>query len=78
LRSQYVLSPPGNGPDCHRTWEALYLGATPIVHRKSWPFLDYDIPVLVIDSWDKIGETMKAAPELKNDSWKNLSTWLPL
>jgi len=29
--SKYVLSPPGNGIDCHRTWEALYLGAVPIV-----------------------------------------------
>lgn len=25
--SRFVVSPPGNGPDCHRTWEALYLGA---------------------------------------------------
>ena len=31
LRSKYVLSPPGNGPDCHRTWESIYLGAIPIV-----------------------------------------------
>jgi hypothetical protein len=32
-RCRWVLSPPGNGVDCHRTWEALYLGVTPIVLR---------------------------------------------
>jgi hypothetical protein len=30
---RWVVSPPGNGVDCHRTWEALYLGATPVVAR---------------------------------------------
>jgi hypothetical protein len=28
---RWAVSPPGNGVDCHRTWEALYLGITPIV-----------------------------------------------
>jgi len=30
---RWVISPPGNGVDCHRTWEALYLGTIPIVAR---------------------------------------------
>jgi hypothetical protein len=29
--SKFVLSPPGHGEDCHRTWEAIALGAVPIV-----------------------------------------------
>ena len=29
--SKFVLSPEGNGIDCHRTWEALLMGAFPIV-----------------------------------------------
>lgn len=28
---RYCVSPPGYGIDCHRTWEALYLGVVPIV-----------------------------------------------
>lgn len=28
---EFVISPPGNGYDCHRTWEALYVGVRPIV-----------------------------------------------
>eukprot|EP00906_Rhabdomonas_costata_P027885 RCo039596 len=30
-RSRFVLSPPGNGLDTYRTWEALALGRCPVV-----------------------------------------------
>ena len=30
-KHKFVISPPGNGIDCHRNWEALYLGCIPIV-----------------------------------------------
>ena len=33
LKSKFVVSPRGNGLDCHRTWETLYLGANPIVMK---------------------------------------------
>jgi hypothetical protein len=36
-KSVFVLSPPGNGYDCHRHFEALVLGAIPIVIKT--PFL---------------------------------------
>ena len=52
--SIYVLSPPGNGIDCHRTWEALFLGAIPIVKRKYWPFAHLDLDVTVVDEWEDI------------------------
>jgi hypothetical protein len=29
--SYFVISPPGRGLDCHRTWEAIYLGSVPVV-----------------------------------------------
>lgn len=78
LRSQYVLSPPGNGPDCHRTWEALYLGSTPVVHRKSWAFSGHEVPALVVDSWDEIEEKMKTdTSRPKNNSWGEVSYWMP-
>lgn len=31
---KFALSPRGWGPDCYRTWEALYVGTIPIVLRK--------------------------------------------
>ena len=54
-QSQYafVLSPPGGGIDCHRTWEALILGCIPIVKRYTvnCDRLFEDLPVLLIDDW---------------------------
>jgi len=32
---QAVLSPPGNGYDCYRTWEALMIGSVPLVMADS-------------------------------------------
>ena len=49
--SKYILSPPGSGTDCHRTWEAIYLGAIPIVLRSSWGFPEGELPVLIVDDW---------------------------
>jgi hypothetical protein len=65
--AQFTLSPPGNGLDCHRTWESIYRGSVPIVLKAAWPFGDFDLPVLVVDSWDEIGgllEDSKKASEL--------------
>ena len=46
-----MLSPPGNGEDCHRTWESVLLGAIPIVRNSTlWP-LYREAPVCVIDDW---------------------------
>jgi len=33
-RHRFVASPPGNGVDCHRTWEVLALGSIPLVSSK--------------------------------------------
>lgn len=52
LKSMFVISPPGNGPDCHRTWEAVCLGAVPVVLASHWPFSADDLPVLVVDDWE--------------------------
>jgi hypothetical protein len=44
---RWVVSPPGNGVDCHRTWEALYLGITPIVARTAaGAALHDDLPIV--------------------------------
>jgi hypothetical protein len=51
LLSKYVISPPGAGADCYRTWEALYLGAIPVVLRKYWPFNHLNLPVKVVESY---------------------------
>lgn len=55
-RSVFVLSPRGNGLDCHRTWEALYMGAIPIVPSTTINSLYDGLPVVVVDNWQTISE----------------------
>jgi hypothetical protein len=50
----FVASPPGNGVDCHRTWEALYLGVIPIVKRSILYEGFPNLPVFMVDDWSEI------------------------
>lgn len=50
--ANYVASPRGNGLDCHRFWEGLYLGVTPIVERSPLDSLyEQAENVLFVDSF---------------------------
>jgi hypothetical protein len=51
----FVISPHGNGLDCHRTWEALCLGSIPIVKNSGISEdLFYKLPVLIVDNWKDV------------------------
>jgi hypothetical protein len=54
-KSLFVISPPGNGFDCHRTWEAIYSGAIPILLKDK---IDTDLveslPILVVKDYTEI------------------------
>ncbi len=51
----HVLSPPGNGIDCHRTWETLYLNRIPILIRSHFvQNIYHDLPVIIIDKFDDL------------------------
>ncbi|MFZ4100199.1 MAG: hypothetical protein ACOYKZ_07745, partial [Chlamydiia bacterium] len=54
LNSLFVVSPPGNAIDCHRTWEALILGCIPIVHSTTCDRLFDDLPVWVVQEWREV------------------------
>jgi len=55
IRHRYVLSPYGNGYDCHRVWESLLLGCVPIVRGgKEIKSLWAGLPVLCVDKWSDI------------------------
>ena len=58
LKYHFVVSPHGNGLDCHRTWEAIMLGCIPIVKSSSLNSLFYDLPVLIINEWDELNEEL--------------------
>ena len=50
----FVLSPFGNGMDCHRTWEALLCGCIPIVKTSVFRELFDELPVLIVDKWEDV------------------------
>lgn len=58
---KFAVSPPGNGLDCHRTWEALYLGVIPIVQRSSMDETLKGLPVLFVDDWSEVNKEMLQA-----------------
>jgi len=60
---KYWVAPPGNGLDCHRMWEAMYLGVVPIVLRahlpldrlaERRPWNDGPLPALVVESYAEV------------------------
>jgi len=53
-RYAFVVSPHGNGLDCHRTWESLVLGNIVIVKRSSLDPLYEGLPVVIVDDWTEI------------------------
>lgn len=77
----FVVSPPGEGLDCHRTWEALCLGCIPILLSSPLDDLFEDLPVLIISSWTDLSRDLlyKTMLEYKNREFKmeklNLSYW---
>jgi hypothetical protein len=50
----FIVSPPGEGIDCHRTWEALCLGCIPILLTSTLDDMFADLPVLIVQSWTDI------------------------
>jgi hypothetical protein len=72
-QSKYILSPPGAGIDCHRTYEAIFLGAIPILLSSELDYLYRHLPIVIVDSWTDITE------EFLNDNYeahrKALNDW---
>jgi len=78
----FVLSPFGMGMDCHRTWEALCLGAIPIIKAPHFQKMFEDLPVLIVDKWSEITRELldKTLREFKTREFKyeklTLQYWL--
>lgn len=80
----FVLSPVGNGLDCHRTWELFLAGC--IVITKHSPldeiFIDNQLPVVLIEDWYELNinlsEKLKLWKEqfLKNTDFEHIKSRL--
>jgi hypothetical protein len=53
-RHRFVLSPEGNGIDCYRHWEALAMGAVPIVMRSRAMAPFEGLPILFTDDYGEL------------------------
>jgi len=54
----FVVSPLGNGYDCHRTWEALILGCIVVMKHNAIDQLFADLPVLLVDEWNQVTQEL--------------------
>lgn len=78
-RSTFVVSPPGSGLDCHRTWEALYMGCYPIVLSSTLDPLYEGLPVVVVCSWEEVTEEFlqKKRGEFTKGKWNFRKLYMP-
>jgi hypothetical protein len=58
LEYAFVISPHGNGLDCHRTWEALCLGCIPIIKTSGLDSLFSELPVLIVSDWGVVNMSL--------------------
>ena len=60
-RHRFVACPPGNGIDCYRVLEAIYLGCIPIMETSPTSKYLNGLPIITIDHWGQINslDTLK-------------------
>ena len=71
-KSYFVVSPDGNGKDCHKTWESIYMGSIPIVTDSYFArrFKQLGIPIYIIDDWNQFS-SLNLSTELYYAIWNN-------
>jgi hypothetical protein len=71
-KHKFMICPQGNGVDCHRNWEVLYLRRVPIM--KKIPYLQelYEkYPVLWVDDYSEVNDTLLKNNENLYDQARN-------
>ena len=82
-RYMFMASPPGNGADCHRTWEAMYLRIVPIVKRSVMTeyFQQLGLPLYLVDDWRELSsfteERLVEIYEQLKHGFDSDGLWLP-
>tara|TARA_Y100001960_G_C14718523_1_gene851091 strand:+ start:395 stop:1852 length:1458 start_codon:yes stop_codon:yes gene_type:complete len=82
LDHEMIICPRGNGIDCHRIWESLYLGRVPVVEKSLTTSFFNSLPILFVDDWNELLDIdlmNKKYDKVKNNSlelldfnyWKN-------
>lgn len=70
--SYFTVSPDGNGKDCHKTWESIFMRSIPIVTDSYFArtFRRYGLPILVINDWREYSD-LKLSASLYYELWKD-------
>jgi len=78
VKYKYVVSPLGNGLDCHRTWEAIILGCIPIVKKSELDTMYDGLPVLIVNNWSDITQNLldNFKPEYRNIEKIYMKYWI--
>jgi len=62
-KSRFIPCPAGNGLDTHRVWEAIYLGAVPVILESEFCG-DATWPVIVVKNWSELLEKSREELDL--------------
>ncbi|EPZ36800.1 hypothetical protein O9G_004592 [Rozella allomycis CSF55] len=68
--AKFVLSPRGNGLDCHRTWESMIMGAVPIILSSEMDKMFFNVTnVIILKTWEELNEEMLTSfkPDFQGD-----------
>jgi len=67
---KFCISPQGNGIDCHRMWEALYMKTVPICERNILTeYYSKLFPIVLVDDWNELDMDYLLS------SYSDLSNW---
>ncbi len=78
---KFVASPAGNGEDCIRTWEAMYLKTVPILRRSVFAtyFEGLGLPIMIIENWAELTELdhkrLDTIYDTMADKWDAPALW---
>lgn len=77
--ASFIISPPGNGLDCHRTWEALLMKCYPVVLSSTLNPLYEKLPVVVVNSWEELTEDflLQKQKEFQNQTFEYERLYAP-
>lgn len=64
VKYKWIISPHGNGLDCHRTYEAIALGCIPVVKSSTLDIMYKHMPIIILNDWNEISlELLKSKTE---------------
>lgn len=80
IKYKWIISPHGNGLDCHRTYESIALGCIPVVKSSTLDILYKDMPIIILNDWNEISlELLRSKTEealKKSKETITLDYWL--